>query len=601
MQVCLLSPTCLIPTEEVDPVRVAELQAQILRAGCWEVPITVERDALCVMDGHHRLAVAEALQLPLVPVLLLDYSAVRVESWRPGETITPARILEMARSGRKFPCKTTRHIFDQGLPNCNLPLESLRCLAPAKRSLANVHCHKPGAGLPPILRPATSELLIGNGALLLNWIGRHGSPVNLVWPGELEGNVAALSGVLQESRVAHALYYGAKVNKSPGLVAAALRAKAGVDVSSVFELRDARRLGADGTQLVATGPAKTPAFHKELIDCNALISVDSPEELEDLIRELPASGSAQPVLLRLRPASQARSRFGMPPPAVRHCLSRIAGDSRLRFDGLHFHLSGYDWAPRAQAIDEASGLIAESRARGFTPRMIDIGGGLPIQYVDQLAYRAHLDAQKPGDYRTGKIPSSFYPYGGELSAAEWLRCLLQARMADGRTVATYFVQEGLVLAMEPGRALADQSAISVFRVSRVKAVGPDAHVVFVEGSSFSAGETWFSSEFLVDPILVPAMSSQTAARPIRAYLAGHSCLDDDVLSNRWLTFPVAPRAGDLLVYANTAGYQMDLLENEFHRHPMPSRLCVVQDAEGQPTLVPDTIGEAQCAARPLAS
>jgi diaminopimelate decarboxylase len=43
---------------------------------------------------------------------------------------------------------------------------------------------------------------------------------------------------------------------------------------------------------------------------------------------------------------------------------------------------------------------------------------------------------------------------------------------------------------------------------------------------------------------------------------------------------------------------MDLLENEFHRHPMPSRLCVVQDAKGQLTLVPDKIGEAQCSARP---
>ncbi|TJW70066.1 MAG: Y4yA family PLP-dependent enzyme, partial [Mesorhizobium sp.] len=52
------------------------------------------------------------------------------------------------------------------------------------------------------------------------------------------------------------------------------------------------------------------------------------------------------------------------------------------------------------------------------------------------------------------------------------------------------------------------------------------------------------------------------------------------------------RAGDLLVYANTGGYQMDLLENEFHRHPMPSRLCVVRDAHGQPALVPDIIGEA---------
>ena len=462
-----------------------------------------------------------------------------------------------------------------------------------------LHCHKPGAGLAPILRPGTAELLAGNVPLLIEWVAMHGSPVNLVWADELQRNLAVLTGVLRESGVAHALYYGAKVNKSPGLLAAALRAGAGIDVSSLYELRDARRLGADGTQLVATGPAKTAAFHNELINCNALISVDSSEELEDLIRRLPAGGGqAQPVLLRLRPTSQARSRFGMPATAVRHCLSHIAGESRLRFDGLHFHLSGYGWESRAHAIGEAAGLISESRAQGFAPRMIDIGGGLPIQYVDQRAYQAHLGTQMPEDYRTGKVPASFYPYGGELSAAEWLRCLLRAPMTDGRSLASYLVHEGLVLGMEPGRALADQAAISVFRVLRVKAVGPDAHVVFVEGSSFSACETWFGSEFLVDPILVSAMPPPAGAEPIRAYLAGHSCLDEDVLSNRWLTFPIAPQAGDLLVYANTGGYQMDLLENEFHRHPMPSRLCVVRDAKGQPTLVPDTIGEAPCSARP---
>ncbi|WP_334538081.1 hypothetical protein [Bradyrhizobium sp. AZCC 2230] len=138
MQVCLLSPKCLIPTEEIDPDRMAEVQAQILCAGCWIVPITAEKDVLCVMDGHHRLAIAHRLQLPLMSVILPDYTAVRVESWRPDETITPAGILAMARSGRKFPCKTTRHIFDQGLPNCNLPLESLHLLAPTERAAGYV-------------------------------------------------------------------------------------------------------------------------------------------------------------------------------------------------------------------------------------------------------------------------------------------------------------------------------------------------------------------------------------------------------------------------------------------------------------------------------
>ncbi|MQW40790.1 hypothetical protein GHK68_00110 [Sinorhizobium meliloti] len=125
MDYCLLSPAQLIPTEEVNLDTVDALQAQILAAGSWTAPITAEKDALFVMDGHHRLTVAHRLRLTAIPVILLDYDSVRVESWRPGETITPAEIFAMARSGRKFPYKTTRHIFAQGLVTCDVPLEIL--------------------------------------------------------------------------------------------------------------------------------------------------------------------------------------------------------------------------------------------------------------------------------------------------------------------------------------------------------------------------------------------------------------------------------------------------------------------------------------------
>jgi hypothetical protein len=136
MQYCLLPPTRLIPTEEIDSVRVEELQAQILQVGCWTTPIAAEKDALFVMDGHHRLAVAQRLRLVAVPVLLLDYGTVRVENWRSGETITPASIFAMARSGQKFPCKTTRHIFGKNFPNCDVPLDWLRSAAPRERASA---------------------------------------------------------------------------------------------------------------------------------------------------------------------------------------------------------------------------------------------------------------------------------------------------------------------------------------------------------------------------------------------------------------------------------------------------------------------------------
>lgn len=125
MEYCLLSPARLIPTEEVNLDSVDALQAKILQEGSWTTPITAEKDALFVMDGHHRLTVAHRLRLAAVPVVLLDYDSVRVESWRPGERITPADIFDMARSGRKFPYKTTRHIFAKGLPACAVPLDLL--------------------------------------------------------------------------------------------------------------------------------------------------------------------------------------------------------------------------------------------------------------------------------------------------------------------------------------------------------------------------------------------------------------------------------------------------------------------------------------------
>ncbi|AWM30028.1 hypothetical protein AOX55_00004594 (plasmid) [Sinorhizobium fredii CCBAU 25509] len=36
----------------------------------------------------------------------------------------------MARSGRKFPYKTTRHVFAHGLPTCDVPLELLSSPTP---------------------------------------------------------------------------------------------------------------------------------------------------------------------------------------------------------------------------------------------------------------------------------------------------------------------------------------------------------------------------------------------------------------------------------------------------------------------------------------
>lgn len=122
----LIDPNQLIPTEEVDDIHVVGLERTIVQHGVWTDPICVHKTALFVMDGHHRLTVAKRLRLDVIPVLFKDYDTVEVCAWRPYEIITPHSIFEMARSGNKFPVKTTRHIFKGPKPECAVPLDDLK-------------------------------------------------------------------------------------------------------------------------------------------------------------------------------------------------------------------------------------------------------------------------------------------------------------------------------------------------------------------------------------------------------------------------------------------------------------------------------------------
>ncbi|GLU31276.1 Y4yA family PLP-dependent enzyme [Trinickia caryophylli] len=464
--------------------------------------------------------------------------------------------------------------------------------------ICNFHVSEPPV-LRPILGAALARLVRSAPQALFELTQAYGSPLNVVVPDVLVRNVEALRAVLHRHGVAFQIFYGAKVNKSPALVSAAVQAGIGIDVSSVYEMRDALRAGVAPARLCATGPAKTRVFHMAAIANDALISVDSPEELKDIeavIGEIEPDRPAR-VLLRYRPEASGSSRFGMSAEALLACMRRVARrDGMFSFEGFHFHLGGYRYETRAAAVRELVSFVEAARAMGLAPKTIDIGGGLPAQYVEPARYDAFVGAQGAGDYRNGQVPASFYPYGGAIGACDWLDGFLAAPCARGLSIAGYLKEQELALAIEPGRSLADQTAVSIFRVTRVKSLAPGEAVIFAEGSSFSACETWFSSEFLVDPILISTRTDgihgepHDRARddvPVHAWIAGHSCLDEDVLTNRLIRFERRPEAGDLLVYANTAGYQMDLLENEFHRHPMPRRIAVSFDAAGRMGISPD--------------
>ena len=123
----LLDIVKLIETEEHDRYNVKDLTKKILKLGKWTLPIAVEYSSFSIMDGHHRFNAGKSIGLKRIPCYLLDYSSsgVSLKSWRADWDIKVSDVFKLIESGKKFPKKTTRHLFDPPLSEVSIPLALL--------------------------------------------------------------------------------------------------------------------------------------------------------------------------------------------------------------------------------------------------------------------------------------------------------------------------------------------------------------------------------------------------------------------------------------------------------------------------------------------
>ncbi|MFE6746173.1 Y4yA family PLP-dependent enzyme [Kitasatospora purpeofusca] len=444
--------------------------------------------------------------------------------------------------------------------------------------------HPPGRPDPlslPAHHDPLTERLHASGLLHELAHGLDG-PFHYLLPERFDTNLAAFRAALAEAGVDGRVYYAKKANKASVFVDRCAEAGAGVDVASLGELRDALGHGVRGEDLVVTGPAKSEQLLRVAVRQGSLIAVDAPDELHRLL-DLDAGRPAR-ILLRRHPPHQPRSRFGLDDTQLDRALRDCAdAGGRVRTEGFSFHLSGYDTRPRADLAGELIELCVRARTLGLPADRISIGGGFAVDYVGAAAWATFLAEQRPGHYHADKAfgTGDFYPYHSPVAGADALRAVLAARPGGtGPSLADRLRQAGVTLLLEPGRALLDRAGSSVFRVQGVKDRAGYG-IVTVDGTSLSLSEQWFNSEYLPEPQLLPAPGAGTeAAGPYPACVGGASCLDSDLLTWRKVPFPARPRVGDLIVYPNTAGYQMDSNESPFHELPLPPKVVVDRPGDG---------------------
>lgn len=405
-----------------------------------------------------------------------------------------------------------------------------------------------------------------------------GGPYHMLFPERFDAAAAEFVAALAEAGVNGRLYYAKKANKAACWIRRCAELDVGVDVASLGELRGALSEGVRGDALVVTGPAKSAELHRLAILQGSLIVVDALDELDHVVELASGLGRAR-ILLRCLPTDGPASRFGIAETELRVALERcVQARDAVALEGFSFHLTGYEVAPRADLAGRLLGWCERARALGLPAAAISIGGGFAVDYVEGAAWERFRPGLEPEHFHAGRRFDEYYPYHSPVAGAHMLRAVLAAIPAgETEPLASLLRDADVTLLCEPGRALLDQAGFTVFSVQGVKERG-DYGIVTVDGTSLSLSEQWFNSEFLPDPLLVPR-AEPACGPPFAASIGGASCLESDLLTWRKVVLPMRPRPADLLVYVNTAGYQMDSNESPFHDLPLPPKIVVERSAD----------------------
>ncbi|WP_308166586.1 Y4yA family PLP-dependent enzyme [Nocardia albiluteola] len=406
------------------------------------------------------------------------------------------------------------------------------------------------------LRAQADPVLLGDIARAVR------GPFHVINPDRFGTNLEAFQAVLRSAGVDGQIYFGKKANKAGGWLHECAARDGGVDVASAPELVHALAHGIRGCDIVVTGAAKADELLWLAARHGCLIAVDHLDELDRLI-ELDCSAR---ILLRVLPEVNPDSRFGLDATQLSRALDRcVQAVAAITMEGFSFHLDGYQVEPRAELADRLVDACLAARARGLAATSVSIGGGFACSYVDSADWQRFQEGYRDEWFHGRKKFAKFYPYHQAPTGADMLGAIVQR-------VGRRFAETGTRLYCEPGRALLDQGGFSVFPVQGYKERG-DHGVVAVGGVSMSVSEQWKGSEFLPEPILWQADSAESTG-PVEAFIGGASCMEYDVLTWRKISLPRRPRYGDLIIYPNTAGYQMDKNESEFHQLPLPPKIRI---------------------------
>ena len=339
--------------------------------------------------------------------------------------------------------------------------------------------------------------------------------------------------------------FAVKANSNQAVIGALGDMGAGADVVSEGELRRALLAGIPAQRIVYSGVAKTPAEMRYALQQDIYqFNVESEPELELLNQVAIAEGRQAPIAFRINPDIDARThekistgkasnKFGISWKRAREAYSRAAELPGIRVQGIDIHIGSQltELLPFEAAFRCLADLTTELRGLGHDISVLDIGGGLGIDYAD-------------GD----QLPPQISDYAA--LAVDILGNL------------------GCRIIVEPGRSLVGDIGILVSRVIYVKQGERDRFLIIDAGMNDLLRPSMYDAYHEIVPCEI------RQGEPVTYQVVGPICETGDTFAHGRKLPPM--HSGDLLAIKNSGAYGA-VMASSYNTRPLVPEVLVDGD------------------------
>jgi diaminopimelate decarboxylase len=316
---------------------------------------------------------------------------------------------------------------------------------------------------------------------------------------------------------------------------------AGSDIVSGGELKRALQVGVDPQKIVFSGVGKTAEEMIQALKAGILMfNVESAPEMRLLAATARELGKKAPLALRVNPDVDPQthpyiatgfreSKFGVPIEEALALYQEATADPYLEVVGLDCHIGSQltSVSPFAAAAERLRALLARLAAVGVNIQLLDVGGGLGINY-----------------------------HGEEIPSPQELV------QAFGELLAAY---PGLRLILEPGRSIVGQAAVLLIKCLYNK-VTPFKRFVITDGAmSDLIRPSLYGSYHEIKPV-------RAAGRPAaKVNVVGPICESGDFLAQD-REIPLV-ESGEFLAVFGAGAYGFAMSSN-YNSRPRPAEALV---------------------------